>query len=133
MDPEEQFAIADSSFKAQVNAQAERITAEVNKLEQLLRAGMVDRRVLTSFREAVNRIRQTTWAVQQWLEGGEAALSTTLLKERIRITEQLATQLGSDLVPGDTRVDEQELDSLTEAVHSLSRLLLRRSGQDVNS
>ena len=134
VDPGERFAIADSAFKAQVNAQAARITAELNKLEQLLRAGMVDRRVLISFREAVNRIRQTTWAVQQWLEGGEAALSTTLLKERIHITEQLATQLGSDLVqPGDTQVDQQELDSLTKAVQSLSLLLLRRSGQDVKS
>ena len=116
----EPFTASDSAFNAQVNAQTERITAELNKLGQLLQAGMVDRRVLVSFREAVNRIRLTSWGVQQWLEGGESTLQTLLLKERVRITEQLATQLSEDLAHS---VGDQDLGSLTQAVNKLAETL----------
>ena len=103
-----------------MNTQTERITAELNKLGQLLQAGMVDRRVLVSFREAVNRIRLISWGVQQWLEGGESGLQTLLLKERVRITEQLATQLGEDLVRAES---DQDLSGLKQAVGKLSTVL----------
>src|SRR5690348_3019126 len=116
----EQFTASDSAFNAQVNAQTERITAELNKLGQLLQAGMVDRRVLVSFREAVNRIRLTSWGVQQWLEGGESTLQTLLLKERVRITEQLATQLSEDLVHANA---DQDLSGLKQAIEKLSTVL----------
>jgi hypothetical protein len=116
----EPFAASDSAFNAQVNAQTERITAELNKLGQLLQAGMVDRRVLISFREAVNRIRLTSWGVQQWLEGGEAGLQSLLLKERIRITEQLTTQLSEDLSRADAG---QDLGGLKQAVEKLATVL----------
>lgn len=118
--PGEPSAASDSAFSAQVNAQTERITAELNKLGQLLQAGMVDRRVLVSFREAVNRIRLISWGVQQWLEGSESGLQTLLLKERIRIAEQLATQLGEDLTHADV---PQDLGALRQAVEKLSAVL----------
>ena len=121
--PGEQSAASDSAFSAQVNAQTERITAELNKLGQLLQAGMVDRRVLVSFREAVNRIRLISWGVQQWLEGGESGLQTLLLKERIRIAEQLATQLGEDLVRAET---DQDLSGLNQAIEKLAVVLRDR-------
>jgi hypothetical protein len=118
--PGDLSSASDSAFSSQVNAQTERITAELNKLGQLLQAGMVDRRVLVSFREAVNRIRLISWGVQQWLEGGESGLQTLLLKERIRIAEQLATQLGEDLVHAET---DQDLSGLKQAVGKLSTVL----------
>lgn len=118
--PGEPSAASDSAFRAQVNAQTERITAELNKLGQLLQAGMVDSRVLVSFREAVNRIRLISWGVQQWLEGGESGLQTLLLKERIRITEQLATQLSADLQSTDSG---HELTALKQAIEKLSTVL----------
>ena len=118
--PGDQSSASDSAFSAQVNAQAERITAELNKLGQLLQAGMVDRRVLVSFREAVNRIRLISWGVQQWLEGGESDLQSLLLKERIRIAEQLTTQLSEDLTHWDLT---QDLSALRQAVEKLSTVL----------
>ncbi len=121
--PGDQSSASDSAFSAQVNSQTERITAELNKLGQLLQAGMVDRRVLVSFREAVNRIRLISWGVQQWLEGGESGLQTLLLKERIRIAEQLATQLGEDLVHAET---DQDLSGLNRAVEKLAVVLRDR-------
>jgi len=115
--PADPLAASDSAFTAQVNAQAERIAAELNKFGQLLQAGMVDRRVLVSFREAVNRIRLISWGVQQWLEGSESGLQILLLKERIRITEQLAAQLSEDLIHADVNHD---LSALRQAVEKLS-------------
>jgi hypothetical protein len=127
MNPTERVPGANSAFKAQVNAQTERITAELNKLEQLLLAGMVDRRVLISFREAVNRIRQTSWSVQQWLDGvNGGGLPSMLLKERVRITEQLATQLNRDLGEPDIKTNEQDIESLKKAIDSLSAFIAAR-------
>ena len=43
-------------------------TDELQKLEQLVVSGDCAPRVLTEFRGAVDSIRQTAWAVQQWTE-----------------------------------------------------------------
>ena len=43
---------ANQAFSKQVTNQVARITGELNRLEQLLSAGMVDRRVLSEFRYA---------------------------------------------------------------------------------
>lgn len=123
-----EFGVDDAAFQEQVTGLTQRITTELNKLEQLLLAGMVDRRVLVNFREAVNRIRTTSWSVQQSLEpGGEAALPTMLLKERMRIIEQLANQLAGDLDSGSMEVGKPEVGSLEKALESLSAVLLRRT------
>src|SRR5579863_7664494 len=43
-------------------------TDELQKLEQLVVGGDCSPRVLGDFRGAVDSIRQTAWAVQQWIE-----------------------------------------------------------------
>jgi len=43
---------ADKAFSKQVSDQVARITSELNRMEQLLSAGMVDQGVLTEFRDA---------------------------------------------------------------------------------
>jgi hypothetical protein len=130
LSPSDQLSGADRTYTDQVTAQTERITAELNKLEQMLMAGMVDRRVLISFREAVNRIRNTSWSVQQSLEAhdGQSAVASMLLKERIRIAEQLATQLSADLASPVTQPTALELASLEKAIEALSLVLLKRKG-----
>jgi hypothetical protein len=130
LSPSDQLSGADRTYTDQVTAQTERITAELNKLEQMLMAGMVDRRVLISFREAVNRIRNTSWSVQQSLEAhdGQSAVASMLLKERIRIAEQLATQLSADLASPVTQPTALELASLEKAIEALSVVLLKRKG-----
>jgi hypothetical protein len=130
LSPGEQLSGADRTYTDQVTAQAERITSELNKLEQMLMAGMVDRRVLISFREAVNRIRNTSWSVQQSLEAhdGQNGVASMLLKERIRIAEQLATQLSADLAAPATQASALETAPLEKAIDALSVVLLKRKG-----
>ncbi len=58
----------DQAYLALVTNQVKRATQELQKLETLLQAGMVDRAVLAEFREAVDQIRKTSWCVQQSLD-----------------------------------------------------------------
>lgn len=88
---------ANDAFSKQVSAQVSRITGELNRLDQLLSAGLVDRRVVAEFRDAVDRVRQTSWQVQCWMDGDLKTLSSKLIEQRIRAASQLANQLAFDL------------------------------------
>lgn len=112
---------ADKAFNKQVSDQVARITSELNRMEQLLSAGMVDQRVLTEFRDAVNRVRSTGWQVQNWLEGDPQTLQVMLTEERIRVTTRLATHLAAEL--GVSTAEFTGLSSLKEAVHKLDAVL----------
>jgi len=112
---------ADNAFHQQVSAQVARVTAELNRLETLLSAGMVDRQVLTEFRDAVNRVRQTGWQVQTWLEGDPRALRALLIEDRVRVATRLANQLAAEL--GSTPRGFAGLALLKEAVTKLDSVL----------
>jgi hypothetical protein len=88
---------ANQAFGKQVTNQVARITGELNRLEQLLSAGMVDRRVLSEFRYAVDRARQTGWQVQTWLDGDGRQLSTVITEARIHCITRMTNQLASEL------------------------------------
>jgi hypothetical protein len=112
---------ADKAFSKQVSSQVARVTGELNRLESLLSAGMVDRQVLTDFRDAVNRVRQTGWQVQTWLEGDSRALRALLVEDRIRVTIKLANQLAAELGP--SAKGFEGLATLKEAVEKLDAVL----------
>jgi small-conductance mechanosensitive channel len=111
---------ANDAFGKQVSSQIARITGELNRLEQVLSAGMVDRRVLTEFRDAVNKVRKTSWHVQCWLDGDLRDLSTMLTEERIRAVTQMANLLASELKNNEERAD---LSGLRDAIQKLDRVL----------
>ena len=58
---------------------------------------MVDRRVLSEFRYAVDRARQTGWQVQTWLDGDGRGLSTVITEERIHCITRMTNHLASEL------------------------------------
>ena len=74
-----------------------RITGELQRLEQLLSAGMVDRRVLSEFRYAVDSARKTGWQVEKWLDGDSRELSTMITEERIHCITRMSNHLASEL------------------------------------
>ena len=88
---------ANQAFGKQVTNQVARVTGELNRLEQLLSAGMVDRRVLSEFRFAVDRARQTGWQVQTWLDGDRRELSSMITEESIHCITRMTNQLASEL------------------------------------
>lgn len=112
---------ANSAYNKQVSDQVQRITGELARLETLLSAGMVDRRVLYEFRMAVDRVRQTGWQVQRWLDGDEDALAVMLTQQRIRSATKMARQLAAEPVLAEEHSDE--LTELRQAIDKLQMVL----------
>ena len=112
---------ANQAFGKQVTNQVARVTGELNRLEQLLSAGMVDRRVLSEFRYAVDRARQTGWQVQTWLDGDGRELSAMITEERIQRITRMTNQLASELEVEGKRF--AGLDALRVAMQKLDSAL----------
>src|SRR5256886_13241678 len=51
-----------------VNFQLKKTSAELMQLEHAIRSGGIDERILMDFRDAVDHVRKTAWAVQEWQE-----------------------------------------------------------------
>lgn len=112
---------ANQAYNKQVSDQITRVTGELRRMEDLLSAGLVDRRVLSEFRYAVDRVRSTGWQVERWLAGDEHSLSAMLVEDRIRLATRMATQLASE-----TAISDKELAglrALKDAVIKLERVL----------
>jgi hypothetical protein len=116
---------ANQAFGKQITNQVARVTGELNRLEQLLSAGMVDRRVLSEFRYAVDRARQTGWQVQTWLDGDGRALSALIAEERIRCISRMCNQLAAELEIPETNF--KGLEMLREAMQKLELALAKRA------
>lgn len=112
---------ANDAFGRQVSAQVTRITGELNRLEQLLSAGMVDRRVVAEFRDAVDKVRKTSGHVQRWMDGNLQSLSLALVEERIQAASQLANLLVSDLQTSKEKFSGTT--QLRESIQKLDRVL----------
>lgn len=119
---------AQDAYGKMVSSQVARATNELTRLDQLLKAGRVDGRVLSEFRSAVDRIRTSGWQVQVWLEGDEKALSVLLIEERVRAATRLASQLAAEIAASDKQL--LGLGSLKEAMTKLDHVLLGRESAE---
>jgi hypothetical protein len=115
------LAEANNAFKDQVSSQISRITAELKRMEDLLKFGMVDRRVLTDFRAAIDRVRSTGWQVERWLDHDERGLDVLLTEERIRLVTRMATQLAAE--PKLREHNQSGIRTLREALGKLAAFL----------
>ena len=99
-------------------------TDELQKLEQLVVSGDCSPRVLSEFRGAVDSMRQTAWAVQQWIElqrqnRDPYTVMGLLAEERVRRATQLARDLRIDLESLELSVETEGLDNLFQATKGL--------------
>jgi hypothetical protein len=116
---------ANQAFTKQVTNQVARITGELQRLEQLLSAGMVDRRVLSEFRYAVDSARKTGWQVEKWLDGDTRELSTMMTEERIHCITRMSNHLASELEVEVTQF--AGMDALREAMRKLNSALMQKA------
>lgn len=84
-----------------VNFQLKKTCADLVNLEYDMRYGPIDPRILSEFRDAVDHVRKTSWAVQEWQERKSQhhdaqAVLPLLTAERIR----RATQLCDAIIAG---------------------------------
>jgi len=103
-------------------------TDELQNLEQLVISGDCAPRVLGDFRNAVDSIRQTAWAVQQWTKLQQQnrdpyTVLGLLSEERVRRAAQLARDLAMDLDSLELGLETEGLQQLFEAVNGLYKRL----------
>jgi len=104
-----------SAFASQdLTARVAQTTTELKELERLIGAGTVDARILAQFREALNHVRQTSWAVQKWMElqaqkQDPYSAMELLTAERIRCATQLSKDLVNDIESQDISFDTSGL------------------------
>ena len=107
-----------------VNFQLRKTSAQLSKIEQAIKAGGVDPRILSDFRDAVDYVRKTAWAVQEWQERqlkqrDPQTVLPLITAERIRRTTQLSKAIMVDLAAHDVTRDTPGVDELFRAVETL--------------
>ncbi len=107
-----------------VNFQLRKTSAELVQIEQVIKAGGVDPRILTDFRDAIDYVRKTAWAVQEWQERqlkqrDPQTVLPLITAERIRRTTQLSNAILIDLAAHEVTRNTPGIEELFHAVESL--------------
>jgi len=105
------------------------LTDELRLLQALLTAGVeFDPRILSEFRDTVNRVRTTAWAMQQYIETtandrDPKKVLTLLAGERVRAAFQICEAIRADLKNENVHFKKGQLLELNEAVQALAKEL----------
>jgi hypothetical protein len=111
-----------------VNFQLKKTSAELMQLEHAMRTGGVDQRILIDFRDAVDHVRKTAWAVHEWQERSIThhdphTLLPLLTTERIRRAAQLGHSIVKDLTTQEVTRETPGVEQLFDAVQRMHQLL----------
>ncbi len=122
--------IDDANAKEGLPARLQRVGNELLELDQAIRSGDIDVRLLAGFRQAIDHVRETTWAVQQWIElraqeRDAYGVLPRLTVERIRRATQLNNDLALDLDAAEVTIDTEGIDGLRHSVEGLHKRLAR--------
>jgi len=120
---------AGSAYNNLITDRLKKVTSELRDIQQLLTGDPeLDIRVLFEFREAVNHVRHTAWAVEQWLrlkaqKGDTFTVLNMLAVERLRITSELCNGLLMDLESNEVTAETEGIERLVPAVKKLTERL----------
>ena len=111
-----------------VTFKLKRATDDLRRLEQEIRSGLADPHVLRDFREAVDYVRKTAWAVNEWQERqvkhkDTSTVLTLLTTERIRRATQLADAILADIDARQLTPESPGVVDLLRALRQLDRRL----------
>ena len=100
-----------------VSKRLKSVISELRPLQKSLTSEKVDPRVLTDFRDALNRVRNTAWAAQQsaaarLYESSPVSVPSLLTTERIRAAYQLCCHIHDDLHRDDVPFQKGQLSEL---------------------
>jgi hypothetical protein len=107
----------ESKQNVTVSKRLKSVITELRPLQKLLVNEKVDPRVLTDFRDALNRLRNTAWAAQQsaadpLYESNPVRVTSLLTSERIRAAYQLCCTIHDDLHREDVLFQRGQLSEL---------------------
>jgi hypothetical protein len=122
---------SESVPRANVSERLASAITELRALQGPLLTAKVDPRVLTDFRDALNRIRNTAWAAQQsanapLFEQGATTVASYLTAERIRAAYQLCRSLHDDVRRDDIEFQKGPLVELYGVAKTLVEELKER-------
>ena len=105
-------------------------TAELQRLDQEIKSGNIDPSVLREFRDSVDYVRTTAWAVQEWQERqaqrhDTATVLPLLVMERVRRALQLCAAITNDLKASKLTSETAGIEKLLRATEQLSRDLAK--------
>lgn len=118
-----------SAGAVNVSHRLQKAIAELRGLKKLLVAGEgLDPRILTDFREALNRIRNTAWSAQQYIalkatDQDSGSVLSILAGERVRAAYQLCQAIQADLKTSEVRFQTGHLIQLHAAAKALTEQL----------
>jgi hypothetical protein len=120
--------IDDANATEGLPARLQRVGNELLELNQAIRSGEIDVRLLHGFREAVDHVRETAWAVQQWIElqaqdKDAYSVLPRLTVERIRRASQLNNDLALDLDAAEVTIETEGIENLRHSVRGLYKRL----------
>src|SRR5262249_33531123 len=95
-----------------------------------LKTGMINVKVLMEFRNASERARQASAAVQEWLEalgkGNDPyKLMSQVMSQRVEMATQLLKDIAHDMESGDVDFDTPGLRGFGTTVQNLAELMSR--------
>ena len=123
---------------AEITERLKHATEELRDIQDQLVTGRVDPRILTDFRDAVNRVRTTAWAVQHSLCSEEPdtqglSVLALLASERVRIAYQMCRIIAADLSNNGMSHGSGKLVQLYLAAGDLTRQLEHILGRETDS
>ena len=112
-----------------VNLQLKKACADLVKLEYDMRSAPIDQRVLGEFRDAVDNVRKTAWAVQEWQERQSRhhdphTVLPLLTAERIRRATQLCDAITAGVASHEVARETVGIDEFLQAVDRVHQSLL---------
>ncbi len=120
--------IDDANAKENLPARLQRVGNDLLELDQAIRSGDIDVRLLAGFRQSIDHVRETTWAVQQWIElqaqdKDAYSVLPRLTVERIRRASQLNNDLALDLDAAEVTIETEGIENLRHSVRGLYKRL----------
>jgi len=107
-----------------INFQLKKTSAQLAKIDEAIKSGGVDARILRDFRDAVDYVRKTAWAVQEWQERqlkqhDPQTVVPLIISERIRRATQLCQAISADLAAHDVTTETSGLKEFFRAIEGL--------------
>ena len=112
-----------------MNLQLKKTCADLVRLEYEMRSGPFDPRILREFRDAVDNVRKTAWAVQEWQERQSRkqdphTVLPLLTAEGIRRATQLCDAISAGLATREVVRETVGIDEFIQAVERVHQRLI---------
>jgi HAMP domain-containing protein len=116
--------------KPELSSRLKKTNDELRDLQTSVKTGMINVKVLMEFRNATERARQASAAVQGWLDAQGKGndpykLMAQVMTQRVEMATQLLQDVTHDLESGDLEFDTPGLGELAKTVHSLAEQMRR--------